>query len=171
MKDAFNEKGAIDAEEAMMKGHNPNKVAQNLLRPENGKRKEIYFYVRNQTKPSKWHVVYVQHLGPYVTHVSSTEFRSGVNRKVAYEDIRLAPRHPLLKELEKDGFLFEPYRACPPDPLGIPEEQAVLKPRHEGDSSARSSGGLLSAQKTWLKQNKNGEGQEKSHEQIPCNEM
>lgn len=39
MKDAFSEKRAMDAVEAMMKGHNPNTVAPNLLRPEHGRPK------------------------------------------------------------------------------------------------------------------------------------
>lgn len=145
MKDAFSDKRAMDAVEAMMRRHNPNTVAPNLIRPENGSPKEIYFHVGKHTPPCKWLVGYVQHLGPFVAHVSYIRLGSGSQRKVADEDIRIAPRNSLLKELIEQGLLFEPYGACAPEPIPSTARTATIASSHGVvKTTPRSTGRLLS---------------------------
>lgn len=133
----------------MLKGHNPTTVAPNLLRPENGRPEEIYFHVPNQGKLPKWHVGYVQRLGHFVAHLSNTELGNGQHRKIAYEDIRLAPRNPLLKELVEQGLFLEPYGACVPEPSFDTGQEAALESGNDALNSTPSAGALLSEQRLW----------------------
>lgn len=83
------------------KSKTPHVVARAKLK----KGDEVYYFKRGD-KRGKWERGYVRAVEPHVLSVSSRKNHKGQPVRAAYEDIRMIPRNPLLRELDEVGYLF-----------------------------------------------------------------
>lgn len=112
LKEAYEEKRALGFMTSLLKGRNPQAVKSDLLQAVNGRKREFYFHVKLPTASGRWLKGYVQITGPFTVMVTPSEDGSGHKRSIAYEDIRLSPRNPLMKKLMDMEMISSPYGAC-----------------------------------------------------------